>query len=338
MGLAWLWEVKNYNTVIATLVAMHPLAGSQVSLDLKPLGVAGLVRTQQEPVLSGAVSMGETWPEGTATDDTVLLFQLTADAQPGQHLVRMKLRASADVTEQDAALDLPQPTMICTAAPEAPPGQPPSTPPPSPSTPPLPPSSPPALPPPSPCPRPPPPPPPPPSPAAPSAPLLAPTQPAGASAASAPARSLLLRGAVLFLFLGLGLTAGLSWPVRRLWLSMPADDDDGAADADEEEADDRLTVHLHLPSGSTLTEHVARDNLVTFDELIAEIQAALPSKASEVPVPRRPQHAWTSSYPPATRLQPAADAREAHAPVSAEPLPASRTSLVVPRRSCSRSR
>ena len=44
MGLAWLWEVKNYNTVIATLVAMHPLAGSQVSLDLKPLGVAGLVR------------------------------------------------------------------------------------------------------------------------------------------------------------------------------------------------------------------------------------------------------------------------------------------------------
>ena len=81
------------------------------------------VRTQQEPVLSGAVSMGETWPEGTATDDTVLLFQLTADAQPGQHLVRMKLRASADVTEQDAALDLPQPTMICTAAPEAPPGQ-----------------------------------------------------------------------------------------------------------------------------------------------------------------------------------------------------------------------
>ena len=62
MGLAWLWEVKNYNTVIATLVAMHPLAGSQVGLDLKPLGVAGLVRQQQEPVLGGVVSMGEAAP------------------------------------------------------------------------------------------------------------------------------------------------------------------------------------------------------------------------------------------------------------------------------------
>ena len=58
-----------------------------------------------------------------------------------------------------------------------------------------------------------------------------------------------------------------------------------------------MHVPLPLPSGSTLTEHVARDNLVTFDELIAEIQAALPSKASEVPVPADPQRAWNFFLP-----------------------------------------